>query len=124
MQLQIDIALFAHGVEISIQAVEINDLSAAILDVVPDPPGEFTRGQFGRIDLDHSDQSFLNKLVEPELKPSRSGKEDRKALVESVNGHVLPAPGRGGGKCQGEIRLAGARRPRQKRGGSAGKAAP
>ena len=113
VQLQVDVPLFAHGVEISIQAVEINDFCAAVLDVVANPPGEFARGQLRRIDLDHRDHPFIDKLVEPELKPARPGKEDRETLVERVDSDVLAAPGRRDGKRQGEIRLARARWARQ-----------
>jgi len=99
-------ALFGCRVQISIQAVDDDDLGVSGFNGMPDRVGELSGRQFGRIDLLQEDGAGLDVLAEIHLERVAAREKGIDVLVEQILRDVLAAGGRGRCELAGERGLA------------------
>src|SRR3569623_2093195 len=124
MELDGQEVLARHGVQVSVQRIDDDYTSIAILHCVTHQVSELTGRQLGWVDLLSRDEPRLEMLVERHAEPRRSDAERVHAFVECKDGGMSAAIGRSRGKLRSDRTFARSGRPNQQNTGPSIEPAP
>src|SRR6185437_5683216 len=125
MQLRRQELLFRHRIQIAIETVHDDQFCRFARSIAPfrratNNGGEFSGGEFGWIDLLHSNQAAFEAIIHWKAQFTRSRTQRADVLVEYKKSHAFATGSGGGSELCGNGRFAGAGRTQQKSAGARG----